>query len=806
MPERDHYEIYYADKLWALLPGVYRAEDSAIFDRPGPLRELVNRLGSQAAILRRSIDRLLEDQSIESCDDWIIPYIADLLATNLVASLDARGQRIDVAKTIYYRRRKGTVAILEEIAADITGWEARVVEFFRRMARTRHGIDPPIDLPVGDQFPDPLQKAQGLIGTHSHTAMGGWADLRNRYGAQKAHTAFDEFFHLADLRRGQGQTGWHNIPRVGVFLWRLKSFGVDHTTPVPVAGCPNWYTFDPTGRDIPLFAAASRKETKGFGDRWVSPEEFQLPMAIGEELWGTFRSALYPNPPDALRSLGVFLKPGIAGYVLVNPADVDVYPERGRFKVHNPPVTGTVFGTYHYGFSSFIGAGPYDRRTRGDAPLPASALQVISGGGALNALAAGTTSVEDSLTYVSNADLAGITKAAIVAKNEKRPALRLPAGGEWKLEGAAGAELTLEGLLVSGGDIVLRGEFESVTLRCTTLDPGASSAPTAVFQTAADSRPLAPVRLWIEGKVRNLTIERSIVGPIRTRHNGILEEVVVSDSVLQAIRTADFGPLAEAEIKDSTALASLLQDARTPLAKSLNSSFAPALQAQLTAYKSDQPPAPALVTDLIGALNAAIAGPLLFKPPLFAGMHLSQAVQALIKANPAGPELAKLNRLLLEEAFPLELADAAVALADGGVRLSRVTVLGRLNVHRLQASECILDDFAVTGDPQSGCVRFSAWSTGSVLPRKYESVRVPAAAPLFTTRVFGQPGYAQLTQNADRAIAAPATDGSILEGAQNGSEMGAFYMEKNAIKERSLRIKYEEFMPLGLIPVVNYVT
>ena len=48
-----------------------------------------------------------EDQSIETCDDWLIPYIGDLLATNLVANLDAPGQRLDVAKTIYYRRRKG---------------------------------------------------------------------------------------------------------------------------------------------------------------------------------------------------------------------------------------------------------------------------------------------------------------------------------------------------------------------------------------------------------------------------------------------------------------------------------------------------------------------------------------------------------------------------------------------------------------------------------------------------------------------------------------------------------------------------
>src|SRR5271165_3937559 len=168
--DRDHYEIYYADKLWNLLPAVYRAEDTDQLNSNGPLRELVKRIGAQAAILRRSIDRLWEDQSIEACDDWVIPYIADLLATNLVQSLDARGQRIDVAKTIYYRRRKGTLAVLEEIAANITGWDVKVVECFRRMARTRHGLDPAISEPVkpGDDI-EQLQFAEGLRGPITHT-------------------------------------------------------------------------------------------------------------------------------------------------------------------------------------------------------------------------------------------------------------------------------------------------------------------------------------------------------------------------------------------------------------------------------------------------------------------------------------------------------------------------------------------------------------------------------------------------------------------------------------------------------------
>jgi hypothetical protein len=109
-------------------------------------------------------------------------------------------------------------------------------------------------------------------------------------------------------------------------------------------------------------------------------------------------------------------------------------------------------------------------------------------------------------------------------------------------------------------------------------------------------------------------------------------------------------------------------------------------------------------------------------------------------------------------------------------------------------------------DAQHGCVRFSAWSVGSVLPRQYESVSIAPKSPLFTSTKFGQPGYAQLLSSVDNAILSGATGATISAGAQDGSEMGAFAREKNPIKERSLLIKYEEFMPLGLTPVIIYVT
>ena len=731
--DRDHYAAYYADKLWNLLPAVYRTEDTDAFARNGPLREMVNRIGAQAAVLRRSMDRMWEDQSIETCDDWLIPYIADLLATRLVASLDARGQRLDVARTIYYRRRKGTVALLEELAADITGWEARVVEFFRRLGRTRHGLDPEIGLPaetddeIGNRR---LQRAEGLVGALTHTSIGGWADLRNDYGATKSHSAFDEFFYTADARQGSGQVGWHNIPRIGVFLWRLRSFGLDWTTPVAVQNCPGHYTFDPTGREIALFSAAVRQAGPVYGEAWISPQEWQLPAPLGRPLLETaLRQLRAVPPPDAmplwavtdpatgeslLNSLGVFRKPGndyiaIEGkHVSVDPDDVAadpdglvVDPERGRFQILQPPPDDQVFVTYHYGFSSRLGAGSYDRRVLGEPALPFPApVQSIAGGGAnlesalAPVIATGTFEAADSRTYTSAQSVGGIENLCLRAANRFRPVIRLPAPApdvaEWAFTGTDGSTLRLEGLFVSGGDLVLRGVFDRVMLTCCTLDPGSSGQaenPPAAFAHAVDGRELLPCHVWVEAQVRELVADRCLLGPIRTRNGGEIEMLSLNDSLVQALN-----------------------------------------------------------------------------------------------------------------------GEPGLEMIAGEAVLNRCSLLGPAALHRLYASECILEDVAAVEDTQHGCVRFSAWATGSILPGPYESVEIAPQAPLFTSRRFSEAGYGQLREGVDSAIRSGPAGATISQGAQDGAEMGAFAREKNPIKARSLLIKYEEFMPLGLAPILIYVT
>jgi hypothetical protein len=813
MPD-DGYTQYYTEKLWKLIPAVYRTLDSTpddpadLTERAGPLREMVNRIAAQAAVIRRSMDRMWEDQSIETCDDWLIPYIGDLVATNLVACMDAQGQRLDVAKTIYYRRRKGTVGLLEELASDVAHRDARVVEFFRRLGRTRHSFDPPIgQVPFFSGPTDPLQPAviEGLAGAYTRTPMGGYADLRQAYGAAKAMTPFDEFAYTADFRRGRQYSGWHNIPRLGVFVWWLLSFGVEPSTPVEDADCKGQFTFDPSGREIPLFAR-SQRTSEQFGEHWISPDEWQLPVNISKDLFALQSAQLYPD------SLSV-LEGDTVPYSVMTLDRAVVNPERGRFRLQGiAPASNVVHVTYHYGFSSEIGAGPYDQRLGGEKlparPSPVTEVKDVASkfATAVAGIAGkGTVVIDDSLTYSPPADLGGVQDVALLGANQQRPLVRWTTTPrvEWTITGTAGSTLVLQGLWLCGADVVLKGEFESVVIRYCTLDPGNSGASLKtpqLYMNSVDKVPLAPTHLFVEAKMAFLDIQRSIVGPIRTRNGGGIQSLNISDSIVQAIPEDLGGDFVAEDFFDLGSLADKLHRAPDPVSQFVRSKLSDTTLVDAFSLGAGEP-SNALRTQLLNDLNALIGGPSIFKATRFAQVHLSALTQSQIGKSLSAKARKDFNRRLLTESYPAELGDLALSTSSGTVSLQRTTVLGPIAVHRLNASECILDDVAIAEDQQHGCIRFTAYADGSVVHEPYESVTVAPQAALFRTRDFGRPNYARLKDDADLSITSGREGASILTGAENGSEMGAFALEKIPLKRRGLSQKFAEFMPIGLMPV-----
>jgi hypothetical protein len=150
-------------------------------------------------------------------------------------------------------------------------------------------------------------------------------------------------------------------------------------------------------------------------------------------------------------------------------------------------------------------------------------------------------------------------------------------------------------------------------------------------------------------------------------------------------------------------------------------------------------------------------------------------------------------------------AGLAMTFAPAGtVQLERVTVLGQMRCDVLSASECLLDALVVVEDQQAGCLRFSRFETGSVLPRRFQCVpseqQAAACRPsgrclaaLFNSRRFGRPDFAQL------ASAGPP---EIRTASEAGSEIGAFAGALDTLRLGNLRTKLREFLPVGFSAIV----
>src|SRR6476660_1865389 len=127
------------DRLYELVPVVYRLRDA---DQGYPLKAFL-----------RVIAALYDNWFIETCADWVVPYIGSLINYQAVhdageptagggAATAVRNRilfpRREVANTVLLRRRKGTLAALQEVATATSGWPTRVVEIRRQLGFTQN--------------------------------------------------------------------------------------------------------------------------------------------------------------------------------------------------------------------------------------------------------------------------------------------------------------------------------------------------------------------------------------------------------------------------------------------------------------------------------------------------------------------------------------------------------------------------------------------------------------------------------------------------------------------------------------------
>jgi hypothetical protein len=115
-----------ADQMWALVPGWTRYRDER--DAGGLLRGLVEALGVGVDAVRDDVLRLLDDMFVETCDERLIGLVGDLVGVSIDPRVPVNRQRHQVKYALHLRRRKGTVAQLEALGWQLTGFPTRVSE------------------------------------------------------------------------------------------------------------------------------------------------------------------------------------------------------------------------------------------------------------------------------------------------------------------------------------------------------------------------------------------------------------------------------------------------------------------------------------------------------------------------------------------------------------------------------------------------------------------------------------------------------------------------------------------------------
>lgn len=109
-------------------------------------------------------------------------------------------------------------------------------------------------------------------------------------------------------------------------------------------------------------------------------------------------------------------------------------------------------------------------------------------------------------------------------------------------------------------------------------------------------------------------------------------------------------------LKEPSALAIKLRDHQDPISEYLWAKLSPQLQQQLKKYNGLAMPSSAVDQALFAEINRLLKDSGLFDERRFAQVVLTEGTRRLIRQQPKGADLIRLNRLLLEEAYPKELA------------------------------------------------------------------------------------------------------------------------------------------------------
>ncbi len=508
------------EKLYELIPAVYRLRDEAIAaatgEDKGPLKAFIELFGEQIALLEQNLDQLYDDQFIETCAEWVVPYIGDLVgARDLLTVPDAGfSQRAQVANTLAYRRRKGTASVIEQLARDITGWPANIVEYFQKLSTT--------------QYMNHLRPKNIAV-----------AAVRNSSPAYFSGTPFNTYTRTVDVRNISSGRGKYNIPNLGIFLWRIaaqpvtrgRAYKIDETR----------FTFDCLGRDTALYHFPNPEESisqVAGADHVPMPVSRMRMHKNSAQFYGPGggKTWLYNIPVSGITICNLSDDSG-GGWINTPATKITIDPELGRIAFPPGEAPEKLFVNYYYGSFGKTGAGEFVREAVMDNPdentirVPGHFATIQEA--LANLTANGVIELTDNDYYIETPQihLQEGQKITIKATGQTRPVWVL--NGDLDIIGGEGSELTLDGIFVIGGCVRVPAtnpegflnECAALNINHCTLLPAESPAIEAV-----PAQPVQP-RIKIETNSIVCTIKNSITGAIIINENATC---TINDSIIDA--------------------------------------------------------------------------------------------------------------------------------------------------------------------------------------------------------------------------------------------------------------------------------
>jgi hypothetical protein len=760
--------------LYQRLPEIYRMRDTEQ-QPPGQLKAFVGVLNEVNHALHDDIATLYLDFFIETCNPWVIPYLADLLGVSHLSG-DPHDLRADVARTVRNRRRKGTLGAIESVVHALSGWAVHAVEMRDRLFWAQH---------LNHQRPDeggvpPLT----LVTSISAAARGGTVNLRDPALLSLLDGPFDPFAHIVDVKPPlDGEEGF-NLPDLTIFLWRLKAYRVPVSKPIshPVTtiispstgGAEYAVRFDihPMGEPMVLFNTyryTADADPPNLAGEDAVPGPMPPPRLTQDSPAGRpdsyVRVTTYGAPPPNIPGND---KPGLVLHLPATPFasivwtirganlcaweaglrpalrkyEIVVDPLRGRllFGVMGAsttdeaqPLTDNLLVSASYGFSGPIGAHPIARAASSSLwPGQGAVVKPISFHTNPNCL-------RDALQ-----NLPALTKPLILEINDSMT-----------------HDLNIAVLRLSTPLWIRAAAGQRPVIRL---------AQPLAFRPDDVTGPNAPATMaTLSVTLEGLYLTRNVTGATPFNPNAALIECAALNLLHIKDCTLDPG--------GSIKLDGTPDGTPTPIreAMRLTNGYGFTIPAEQIAF--DQTPEIRIVRSIVG--------------PLAIDTDYSLNITGSIVGGGGG---------VGASATVLAIYSATDRLQGWGpdLTLDGLTCFGAARVMRASGQGGIWTCRLEVHDNQKGCIRFSYFSGDKDrLPQNHGCVWGTQARLLFTAEHFGAPGYAQLTL---------CTDQRIREQGPNNDEMGAFGYLMNTHKWKNIGVRLREFMPIGVRPVLFPVT